>query len=108
VRWLTFRARQREWLRKQKHPGIVFVATITGERHAALKVGPEVWSLAESWLQHDWCERTAAAVAVAVGLAPADVEAALGYWADNEDEINELVARHRVSQDEALAAWERR
>lgn len=98
----------REWLRMQAHPGIVFVATVTGERRAALAVGPQVWTVAESWLQHDKHERTAAAVADALGLSVAEVETALAYWADYRAEIDELIERHRASQDEALTAWERR
>ena len=98
----------REWLRMQAHPGIVFVATVTGERRAALAVGPQVWTVAESWLQHDKHERTAAAVADALGLSVAEVETALAYWADYREEIDELIERHRASQDEALTAWERR
>ena len=98
----------REWLRMQAHPGVVFVATVTGERRAALCVGPQVWTVAEAWLQHDKDERTAAVVAEALGLTPVDVENALAYWADFPDEIDDLISRHRASQDEALAAWERR
>jgi hypothetical protein len=98
----------REWLRMQAHPGVVFVATITGERRAALAVGPQVWTVAEAWLQHDKDHRTVGVVAEALGLTIADVESALGYWADYQDEIDELISRHRASQDEALAAWERR
>jgi hypothetical protein len=98
----------REWLRMQAHPGVVFVATIGGDRRAALSVGPQVWSVAEAWLQHDKDERTAAVVAEDVGLTAADVENALAYWADFPDEIDDLISRHHASQDEALAAWERR
>ena len=98
----------REWLRMQAYPGIVFVTTLTGERRAALAVGPQVWTVAESWLQHDKDERTAAAVADALGLSVVDIETALAYWADYRDEIDELVQRHHASQDAALAAWERR
>jgi hypothetical protein len=98
----------REWLRMQAHPGVVFVATITGERRAALAVGPQVWTVAEAWLQHDKDERTVGGVAEAIGLTIADVESALRYWADYQDEIDELISRHGASQDEALAAWERR
>jgi hypothetical protein len=43
----------REWLRMQAHPGVIFVAAITGERRAALSAGPQVWMVAEAWLQHD-------------------------------------------------------
>lgn len=97
-----------EWLRMQAHPGIVFVTAEGGERRAALAVGPQVWTVAEAWLQHDRDERTAAVVADAIGLTTADVENALAYWADYRDEIDELIARHHASQDDALAAWERR
>jgi len=98
----------REWLRMQAHPGIVFVTTVTGERRAALAVGPQVWTVAEAWLQHDQEERTPAVVAEALGLAAVDVDNALAYWANYRDEIDDLISRHRASQDEALAAWERR
>jgi uncharacterized protein (DUF433 family) len=100
----------REWLRMQAHPGIVFVPTVGGERRAALAVGPQVWTVAEAWQQHAGAEggRTPAAVADALGLTTADVEAALAYWADYRDEIDDLVMRHQASQDQALAAWERR
>ena len=98
----------REWLRMQAHPGVVFVATVGGERRAALSVGPQVWTVAEAWLQHDKDERTAAVVADALGLTAVNVENALAYWADYQDEIDDLISRHRASQDEALAAWERR
>lgn len=98
----------REWLRMQAHPRIVFVTTLTGERRAALAAGPQVWTVAESWLQHDKRERSARTVADALGLSVVDVEAALAYWADYRDEIDEVVERHQADQDEALAAWERR
>ena len=98
----------REWLRMQAHPGIVFVPTVSGERRAALAVGPQVWTIAEAWQQHDKGERTAAVVADALGLTVADVEIALAYWADYRDEVDELISRHHASQDEALHAWERR
>lgn len=92
----------------QAHPGVVFVSTVTGERRAALASGPQVWTVAESWTQHGKQERTPAAVADVLGLTVADVEAALAYWVDFRDEIDGLIARQHDSQDEALAAWERR
>jgi hypothetical protein len=98
----------REWLRMQAHPGIVFVTTLGGERRAALCAGPQVWTVAEAWVQHGKAEREPAVVADAVGLAAVDVEIALGYWAEYRDEIDDLVRRHHASQDEALEAWERR
>lgn len=98
----------REWLRMQAHPGVVFVTTVTGERRAALAVGPQVWTVAEAWRQHDGDERTAPVVAEALGLTAAEVDTALAYWADYRSEIDDLIDRHQAGQDEALAAWERR
>ncbi len=98
----------REWLRMQAHPGVIFVAAITGERRAALSAGPQVWMVAEAWLQHGKDDPTTAVVADALGLSAVDVETALAYWADYQDEIDDLISRHHASQDDALAAWERR
>lgn len=97
-----------EWLRMQSHPRIRFVTVETGERRAALVDGPEVWTIAESWLAHEPAERSAGIVADAVGVPASLVEAALSYWAVYRDEIEGIIARHRALQDEALAAWERR
>ena len=97
-----------EWLRMQEHPGIVFVPAGTGERRAALAGGPQVWTVAESWQQHDKKQRSPEVVADALGLSRHEVEAALAYWADNREEIDEQLSRHHTEQDEALAAWERR
>jgi hypothetical protein len=97
-----------EWLATQAHPQIHFVTTVTGERRAALLAGPQVWTVVEAWQQHEPPERTPPAVAESTGLDPADVEAALAYWADHKAEIDEILERHALEQDEALAAWERR
>ena len=98
----------REWLRMQAHPGIVFLTTLGGERRAALAAGPQVWSVAESWLQHAASERNATEVAEVLGLSEPEVETALSYWAEHRTEIDELIARHHFEQDAALSAWERR
>ena len=98
----------REWLRMQAHPGIAFVATVTGERRAALMSGPQVWTVAEAWQQHAPDQRGTPLVAETLGLEVRDVETALAYWADYRDEIDALIARHHADQDDALAAWERR
>jgi hypothetical protein len=98
----------REWLRMEAHPGVVFVTTNTGDRRAALAAGPQIWTIAEAWQQHAPEERTPGIVADTLGLTVRDVETALGYWADERAEIDDLIARHQSAQDEALAAWERR
>ncbi len=98
----------REWLRMQELPGIVFRATNTGERRAALVSGPQVWTVAAAWLDHQGKERTADVVADTIGLSVTDVEIALAYWAQNRDEIDTQIADQRAAADEALAAWEQR
>lgn len=97
-----------EWLAMQAHPRIRFVVIETGERRAALADGPQVWTVAEAWLDHPPADRDAATLGDALGLAPDVVEAALAYWADNRSEIDRIIERHHAAQDEALAAWERR
>lgn len=97
-----------EWLRMQVHTGIRFVTVETGERRARLVDGPEVWTIAEAWLAHEPDARTPPELAEVLGLPERSVEAALSYWADNRDEIDGVLARHRAAQDDALAAWERR
>ena len=97
-----------EWLRMQAHPRIRFVTVETGERRAALLDGPQVWTVAESWLAHRPAERTPEEVAHAVGISVALVEAALAYWAEHRDEVDTVIDRHQAAQDEALEAWERR
>ncbi|TDE00597.1 hypothetical protein [Jiangella asiatica] len=63
---------------------------------------------AEHTFGHRLLERSAAAVADALGMTVTDVETALAYWADYRDEIDELISREHAAQDEALAMWERR
>ena len=92
----------------EAHPGIVFVKTVTGERRAAVAVGPQVWSIAEAWQQHPAGQRNPADVAATLGLTERDVQTALAYWAEYRDEIDQLIDRHHADQDDALAAWERR
>jgi hypothetical protein len=98
----------REWLRMEAHPGVVFVATVTGERRAALTAGPQVWTVAEAWQQHDRDQRSSPLIAETLGLTARAVDTALAYWADYRDEIDGLIDRHHDEQDSALAAWERR
>lgn len=97
-----------EWLRMQAHPRIHFVSIETGERRAALVDGPQIWTVAESWLAHDPSERTVAVVSDATGISKNMVEAALAYWADHREEVDGLVEREHAAQGYALAAWERR
>src|SRR5260370_18738304 len=59
----------REWLRMQAHPGVVFVAAVSGERRAALSAGPQVLTVTQARLPHSKRERTAPVLAQAPGFA---------------------------------------
>ncbi|MCL2781788.1 MAG: hypothetical protein FWD74_09960 [Actinomycetia bacterium] len=98
----------REWLRAQSHPRIRFVATPTGTRVAALVDGPEVWTVAESWNQHDPSERTVENVVAATGLTRREVDCALAYYAEFRDEIDIQIDRINRAQEQARLAWDRR
>jgi len=97
-----------EWLRLQDHPRIHFVSPVPGVRRAALVDGPQVWSVAEAWLQAGAASRSVDSVAQAVGLRSDQVEAALSYWADNRDEIDGLIEQIHLAQASEYAAWQRR
>ena len=97
-----------EWLRIQDHPRIAFATALTGERRARVIDGPEVWTVAEAWRDHDPDGRSVEVVAAALGLRPLQVDAALAYWADYRDEIDSLIERNAEAADAAYAAWERR
>ncbi|MDR2114230.1 MAG: hypothetical protein LBO75_03005 [Bifidobacteriaceae bacterium] len=97
-----------EWLRLQGHPQVHFVEPIPGERRAALTNGPEIWSVAEAWLQLPKDQRTITSVSESTGLRSDQVEAALAYWADNREEVDGLITRIHAAQEEAHSAWLRR
>lgn len=92
----------------QAHPGVCFVSEPSGERRAALMRGPQIWTVAESWLQHRASEPSAAVAADATGLSAIEVETALAYWAAHRQEIEDQLHIEHSAQDAALAAWERR
>jgi hypothetical protein len=97
-----------EWVKTRQHPLIHFVSPVPGERRASLVGGPEVWSVAEVWLQHEPAQRTVQAMCEATGLRGDQVEAALAYWAANREEIDDLVERIHEAQEREYAAWSAR
>ena len=97
-----------EWLRIQAHPGIRFVPSPSGARLAALVNGPEIWTVAESWTQHEPADRTIDNLVAATGLTRAEVDCALSYYADFTQEIDAEVERVHAAQTLAREAWERR
>ena len=96
-----------EWMRLQDHPGIRFITSLTGDRVAALERGPEVWTVAEAWVMIDPARRSVDEVAYVTGLTVTEVETALRYYADFQDEIDAELVQVWQAQKEEQAVWER-
>lgn len=96
-----------EGLRMEGHPGIVFRDGPSGRR-AGLPAGPDVWEVIDTLRNTE--ERGDEAVAVVAewaGLSTAQVRAAVRYFGEFPDEVDERIRRHREDADAELAAWER-
>jgi hypothetical protein len=91
----------------QNHPGIRFVTLLNGDRTVALERGPEVWTVAEAWPMADPATRAVDEIAHVTGLMVAEVETALRYYADYQDEIDAEMARVWQVQEQEQAAWQR-
>lgn len=96
-----------EGLRIDQHPGIVFRDGPAGRR-AALIGGPDVWQVipvvkasprpGEPAITH---------AAKLLDLRPAQVRAAVSYYAAHQDEIDDRIKRNDDLAEEAEAAWRR-
>jgi uncharacterized protein (DUF433 family) len=96
-----------EGLRMEDHPGITFRDGPAGRR-AALAAGPDVWEVIETLQGTGQSgERAIAATSEWGGLTPGQVRAAIRYYADFGDEIDEWIARNRAEAERERAAWER-
>ena len=94
----------REAVRMTSHPGITFREGPAGRR-AGVIGGPDVWEVVEVWNDGG---RDAAATAGAIGLPVGLVDAAIGYYTDQAEEIDAWIARNRDQAADAEAAWRRR
>jgi uncharacterized protein (DUF433 family) len=94
-----------EAVRMADHPGIVFRDGPAGRRAALAGHRLDVWQVVET-VQHEAGDLEAAAeyLSVSAGL----VGAAVGYYADYRDEVDEWIARNAAMAEEAEAAWRRR
>lgn len=96
-----------EGLRMQDHPGIVFRDGPAGRR-AALASGPDVWEVIATLRGTGLAgERAIAATAAWGALSPAQVRAAVGYYAEFDAEVNERIAFNRSEAERLRAADER-
>ena len=85
------------------YPGIVFRDGPSGRRPAVLG-GPDVWKVIQTFMAED---RDTRATSENLNVRPGLIEAALAYYADNREEIDEWIETNRVMMEEAAAAFER-
>jgi uncharacterized protein (DUF433 family) len=96
-----------EGLRMEDHPSIVFRDGPAGRR-AALAAGPDVWEVIETIKGTGLTgEQAIAATAQWGNLTHAQVDAAVRYYADFREEVDERVAVNRQEAELQRAAWER-
>jgi len=92
-----------EGLAMDTYPGIVFRDGPSGRRPAVLG-GPDVWKVIQTFMAED---RDTRATSENLNVRPGLIEAALAYYADNREEIDEWIETNRVMMEEAAAAFER-
>lgn len=91
----------REGLATDTHPGVVFKPGPSGRR-AALAGGPDVWEIVASLRAAAGNEQGRVhAVADQFGIHPRQVTIALGYAADQPDEIEARIAANEAAMTEA-------
>jgi hypothetical protein len=67
--------------------------------------GPDVWEVIQVFLAE---ERNVSATVESLGLRPGLVDAAVAYYADNQDAIDEWIEANRTMMDEAAKVFDRR
>lgn len=92
-----------EGLAMDTHPGIIFRDGPAGRRPAVLG-GPDVWEVIQVFLAEG---RNTRATAENLRLRPGLVEAAIAYYADNPDVIDDWIESNRLMMEEAAAAFDR-
>jgi hypothetical protein len=96
-----------EGLRMRRHPLITFRDGATGRR-AAVVGGPDVWEVVGAIVGGDVpvAERVRRA-ADELGLRTEQVDAAMAYYAEFIDEIDERIAANAEAAEQAEALWRR-
>ncbi len=88
-----------------EHPGIVFREGAAGRRAALAGHRLDVWQVIETLhAEGGKIDAVAKFLALSRGL----VDAALGYYADYQDEVEELIRRNAAMATDAEQAWHRR
>lgn len=93
-----------EGLRRERHPAIVFRDGPAGRRAAIEGRRVDVWQVMETaWASDSNVDESAGYL----GLRPDQVRAAIAYYAEFPDEIDNWVQRNRDEADRLRAQWER-
>ncbi len=96
-----------EGLRTEDHPGVVFRDGPAGRR-AALSGGPDVWEVIAAVRRSGLDGENALAAAAEWGsLSLAQVRAAVHYYAEYQQEIDERITRNVEEADAAEQQWRR-
>jgi uncharacterized protein (DUF433 family) len=96
-----------EGLRMEDNPGIVFRDGLSGRR-AALAGGPDVWEVIETLKGTELSGEEAVSATAAWGaLTHAQVRAAVRYYADFREEVDERIAFNREEAERRRATSER-
>ena len=91
-----------EGIRHDDHPLIHFVDGETGRRAALLGTGLDVWEVIATVRDND---DDAAAAADYLGVPGGLVEAAVGYYGEFQQEIDEEIALNEAESERGLATW---
>jgi hypothetical protein len=96
-----------EGLRMRRHPLVVFRAG-PGGRRASLVGGPDVWEVVAGVVGGDVApSKRIPRAADLLGLRPEQVDAALAYYAEFTEEIDNQIEANRAAADEAEGLWRR-
>lgn len=92
-----------EGLAMDTYPGIVFRDGPSGRRPAVMG-GPDVWEVIQVFLAEN---RNTGATSQNLNLRPGLIDAAVAYYADNQEAIDEWILTNRLMAEEAAAAFDR-
>lgn len=93
-----------EGLRHDEHPLVHFLDGPSGRRAALVGTGLDVWEVVATVRENENdLEEAAAYLGVPLGL----VQAAVAYYADYREEIDEQIALNEAEWERGYATWQR-
>jgi uncharacterized protein (DUF433 family) len=95
----------REGVRMAEHPGIVFRDGPAGRRPGLAGSGLDVWEVVET-VRNEWGDIAGAAEYLSIPVE--SVAAAIDYYVDYRDEVDQWIQRHHELVDEAENVRHRR